>query len=105
MGLSMAMTRRARRRIMLLVVCIAVLSGFVTAAWYFRNAQKANEARVDRIEGLDDARAGRWPEALQKLSKAVAFNKDDLEALITLADARSRVSEANNRHFISAMKL
>ncbi|MBC01992.1 MAG: hypothetical protein CMJ34_01635 [Phycisphaerae bacterium] len=99
------MTRRARRRILLLLVFLVGLSGLVTAAWFLRSSQKVSEARLMRVSGMEDAEAGNWSSALRKLSKAVAYDKEDLEALIVLADARSRVPEVNNRHFVTAMSL
>ena len=47
---------------------------------------------------LDMLKKGSEPAALPQLALAVSRDNDDLEALVRLADARSRVPEVNDRH-------
>ena len=101
----MKITRRARRRIILLFTCLFVGTGILLSAWYVRKVQKENAAVQARVEGLAAAEEGDWALALGSLSRAVAFDKFDIEALISFAEARSRIPQENNRHFARAMNL
>ena len=84
---------------------LAVLMTGLSVAWYARTAQKETEAKEARIAGLAAAEEGDWPLALRKLSRAVAQDKSDFEALLVFAEARSRVPEVNNRHLATSMNL
>lgn len=99
----MALTRRARRRLFILVTVLLVVVGLGVGTWFVQQSIKDARAIEARSAGLAAAAAGDWEAAMRELGLAVARDQDDLEALLVFAEARSRVPEPNNRHLITAM--
>ena len=101
----MNITRRAKRRLSLLLIIGLALGVLVTGGWFLRQQLKDSRAESARIDGLAAASRGAWKEALPNLSIASARYKDDLECLLMLAEARSRVPQPNSTHITSAQGL
>ena len=98
----MPLTRRARRRLTLMSLLLVVFGCAVSGVWWLRQIQKDAAATEAREAGLALFEKGAWAESLPQLALAVSRDNDDLEALVRLADARSRVPEVNDRHISTA---
>ncbi len=100
----MRLTRRGKRRLVVLVVvtafvCIGGATTFTLRLWY-----RTHLAARARENGLLAHSQGQYERALGELSYALSRSKADLEALLAFADSRSKVFEVNNRHLVSAVK-
>lgn len=98
----MPFTKRARRRLFLLASIGLVGVVVVFAAWNLQQWRKNSMASTARAEGLAAAEVGDWPEAMARLRLAVSRDKEDGEAVLALAEARSRIPSENNGHFSTA---
>ncbi|MEC8320748.1 MAG: tetratricopeptide repeat protein [Planctomycetota bacterium] len=98
----MPLTRRARRRLTLMSLLLVVFGCAVSGVWWLRQIQKDAAATEAREADLALFEKGAWAESLPQLALAVSRDNDDLEALVRLADARSRVPEVNDRHISTA---
>ena len=100
----MAITVRARKRLLLLAVLGVVLGVFGTGAWFVRQVLRDRNADISREEGIALWEAGEYEEALPKLSIAATRDGKDSELLVIFADARSRVPAPGGKHLLSAMR-
>ena len=101
----MALTKRARRRLVLLAGIGVLLVTGAAALWGIQKSLKNSRATVARTQGLADAANGNWGDALANLSLVVANNKTDLDAILAFAETRSQVPAVNGRHLQSALNL
>ena len=101
----MPMTRRARRRLILLfgLGVISVVGSL--GLWNIQKTIKDGRAAQARKDGMAAAANGDWQEALPDLSLAVGRKKDDLDALLMLAETRSQIPAISGRHIRSALNL
>jgi len=99
----MAVSKRARKRILLLLVVAVVLVVGVGAAVQWRQASRATKLAEAREEGLALYEQGDWEGAMSRLSPVASANQSDAEALTALADSRQRVPLESGRHLASAI--
>ena len=101
----MPLTRRAKRRLILLfgLGVIAVVGSL--GLWNIQKMIKDGRAAQARKDGMAAAANGNWQEALPDLSLAVARKKNDLDALLMLAETRSQIPAVSGRHIRSALNL
>jgi len=97
------MTKRAKRRVALLIVFVIVLAGAAAAALQWRQASRAQNAAEARAEGLELYERGEWEPALRRLNDMGAPLRDDPVAMAALADARRRVPLESGQHIVSAV--
>jgi len=94
----MRMTKRGRRRLLVLFAIVAVLVGGVYAYKSLRAVSRARVAEQSREQGMALYEQGEYEKAMPLLSSAVARDKKDLEALLAFGDCRTRISTPNGRH-------
>ena len=101
----MRLTKRGRKRLIIVGAVLGVLAigGGVTVA--LRGVYKSRVAERAREDGLTAYAAGDYEAALLPLSNAVSYRKDDLDAVLAFADARSRIVQVNGDHHRSAVML
>ena len=98
----MARSNRAKRRLTLLGILLgsAVVAGAGSYAgvtwWRARGVAQARVAGYERFE------AGEYEAALDLLSRYVAKNREDVDALLKLARCRAEVPSPNQRHLVDA---
>ena len=97
------MTKRGRNRILVLLGCLLVGTTAIVVASKLRQASKQQMAVEARRIGFEAAGRRDWPSALESISRSVAFDKSDLEAIVMLAEARRRVPLDDGRHLVGAM--
>ena len=101
----MAITQRAQRRLILLVLVFSFLAVFVLLASTARNFIRARNASDARVEGMALFEQGKYKESLPKLSMAVASDKKDAELVATLAEARSKVASPGGKYLTTAIDM
>ena len=101
----MAITQRAQRRLILLVLVFTFLAVVVLLASIGRNYIRDRNASDAQIEGLALFEEGKYKEALPKLSMAVAADKKNARLLATLAEARSRVVTPGGKYLNTAIDM
>lgn len=99
----MALNRRAKKRLGLLLVIVVFLCAIGGVAWLGRQFIRDRNAAYAREEGLSLWEAGDFEKALPRLSSAVSRNQDDVDLLIAFAETRSRVPLPGNRNVITAI--
>ncbi len=101
----MRLSRRGKRRLMVISAMVA-LGGAGVSVWRgVRTAQIQRLASEARIEGIKAYSDGDYATALGKLSYYLTHRKDDLEALLALAEVRAKLPEPNARHLMEAVGL
>ena len=101
----MALNRRARRRLSLLLVVVILISAIAGIGWLGRQILRDRNAAYAREEGLSLWEAGNYEEALPRLSTAASRNKGDVDLLVAFAETRARVPLPGNRNLLSAIKI
>lgn len=99
------MTRRGRRRLLILLVLLALAGVSLAGAWAWRTHQRDLRLAEHRAAGLAAYEQGEHARALPHLGSYVGRVKDDREALLALADSRRRIPEPNGRHMRSAIAI
>ena len=100
----MAITIRARKRLLLLGLLTVAVFTFGIGAWYVRQVIRDRNADLSRAEGIALWEEGRYAEALPKLSVAASRDSSDPELLVIFADTRSRIPAPGGKHLLSAMR-
>ena len=100
----MAITLRARKRLILLTALVMMLSVFITGAWFLRQWIRNNNVESAKIQGLELWEAHEYEDALPLLSLAVTYDKTNTELLVALAETRSRVFAPNGKHLSAAVR-
>jgi tetratricopeptide (TPR) repeat protein len=98
----MARSNRAKRRLTLLGILLgsAVVAGagsYAGVTWW-----RARGVAQARIAGYERFEAGEYEAALDLLSRYVAKNREDVDALLKLARCRAEVPSPNQRHLVDA---
>ncbi len=98
----MARSNRAKRRLTLLGILLgsAVVAGagsYAGVTWW-----RARGVAQARIAGYERFEAGEYEAALDLLSRYVAKNREDVDALLKLARCRAEVPAPNQRHLVDA---
>jgi len=99
----MAVSKRARKRIVFLLVVVVAAAGVIAGALQWRQSSRAAKVEVARDRGLELYREGEWAEAMQQLSFAATALRQDSEVLTALADCRRRNPLESGRHIPSAI--
>lgn len=97
------MTRRGKKRLLILLSLIALLGTAAGGAYFVREARRAQRAAEAYRDGMAAYDEGRWEDSLRGLGKSLSEHRGDPEVLYRLADVRRRVPAENNRHVISAI--
>ncbi len=100
----MRLSRRAKRRALVLTMVIGV---GVCGIWGWRvtrNAQIERLVTEARIQGMEAYSDGDYETALGRLSYYLTHRKHDVEVLLAFADARSKVPSVNNGHLREAVQ-
>ncbi|MCC6907860.1 MAG: tetratricopeptide repeat protein [Phycisphaerales bacterium] len=97
------MTRRGKKRLLILVGITALLGGAATGAYFVREARRAQQIAQAYAEGMAAYDAGDYENALRGLGKALSEHREDPEVLYRVADARWHVPVENNRHLGAAI--
>lgn len=92
----MAMSRGRKRKLALAVVLVAGVAG-VGGLYVAQQTLKAQRLARDHEEGMAAYEQGRYEEALQRLSRFVARDKTDPDALLAYADSRREVPTEGNQ--------
>ena len=98
----MAMSRRAKKRLVILVVAAAGLAVAFGGAVTLRKVGRARAVEQARGEGIEALEAGRYFIAADRLGRYVARNRDDGEMVLKFVEARRRAPMANARHLLIA---
>ncbi len=98
----MAMSRRAKKRVTILVVAVAGLAITVGSAFVLRKTGKARAIERARVEGLESFEQQDYVRATDLLGRYVNVNRDDGEMILKFVEARRRAPQVNARHLITA---
>lgn len=98
----MAMSRRAKKRLVILVVAAAGLAVAFGGAVTLRKVGRARAVQQARVEGLEALEAGRYFIATDQIGRYIARNRDDGEMVLKFVEARRRAPMANARHLLIA---
>ncbi len=99
----MAVSKRARKRIVFLLVVAVAAAAVIAGALQWRQASRAAKVTEARDRGLELYREGEWAAAMQQLSFAATSLRRDSEILTALADCRRRNPLESGRHIPSAI--
>jgi len=99
------LTKKGRKRLLLLCLgCVAIMvlgvGAFAAREWY-----RDGKARAALDRGMAAYEDGRYRDALPDLGRYFSRYRDDVDAILALADARSKVPEDDGRHLSSARRL
>lgn len=97
------MNVKARTRLIVLLVVIALIAGGAYGFYRFRQRQIALQYAALKVDGMNAARAGDYETAISKLREYLVRFKDDPEALNVYVDVRPRVESEGNAHIREAM--
>ncbi len=99
----MALSSRARKRIVLLLVAVVVIGAGLAVALQWRRASIVQESAEARERGLELHRQGDWEPAMRSLSRATRHHRDDPEVMVALAESRLNVPLESGRHISNAI--
>lgn len=97
------MTRRGKKRLLTLIIIVAVLGAATTAAYFVREARHAQQLVEAYHDGMAAYDVGDYANALRGLGKSLSEHRDDPEVLFRIADARRHVPIENDRHVQAAI--
>ncbi len=97
------MTKRGIRRLIILIVVLALGAGAIGGALMVRRSMNAEEIARAREQGMALYNAGELEAALPLLGKYIGRVKTDPEVLIAFAECRQAVELPNERHFAQAI--
>jgi thioredoxin-like negative regulator of GroEL len=97
------MTKRGIRRLIILIVVLALGAGAIGGALMVRRSMNAEEIARAREQGMALYNAGELEAALPLLGKYIGGVKTDPEVLIAYAECRLRVPMPNNGHIPRAI--
>ena len=101
----MRLSRRTKRRLIVVAVATGVLVGGLGGWHLARKMQVRRLTAAARVDGMAAYRNGDYGTALTKLSYYLAHQQDDLEALLAFAETRAQIPDVNNQHLVSAIGL
>ncbi len=99
----MRLTRRGKRRLILLSVILLIGSAGVFVFKSVGHAQQVRLLAAARVNGLAAYERGDYQATLDELKYYVQYQRDDVDVLLPFADARSRLPLANNKHLHEAV--
>src|SRR5690606_18713752 len=98
----MAMSRRAKKRVAILIVAVAGLAVAVGSAAALRKAGRARANERARVEGIEAFERGDYATATDRLGRYVNTNRHDGEMVLKFVEARRRSQQVNARHLTTA---
>ncbi len=99
------MRKSAKIKLAVLLAGVGVAGAATFAAYTVHNSRKAQQAIDAGAEGMRLYEAGEYERALPHLSRFVAHQREDVDALIALAESRRRVPQPNLGHIRFATRL
>lgn len=99
----MRLTRRGKRRLVLLLAILLFGSAGVYVFKALGHAQQQRLLTEARVNGLAAYERGDYQATLDELKYCVQYQRDDVDVLLPFADARSRLPLANNKHLHEAV--
>ncbi|MCZ6851080.1 MAG: hypothetical protein O7F17_05510, partial [Planctomycetota bacterium] len=99
----MRLTRRGRRRLILLLAILLIGSAGVFVFKAIGHAQQNRLLAAARVSGLAAYDRGDYQATLDALKYYIQYERDDVDVLLPFADARSRLPLANNKHLHEAV--
>src|SRR5688572_25781012 len=91
-----------RRLAILLAGCVVIAVVFWVLV-HFQDKARHERLMAERAAGMAAFEQGDYAEALPKLSKYVAREKDDPQALFAYGKSRARVEELSGKHIMESM--
>ena len=85
----MAMSRRAKKRAVILVVGVAGLAIGVSALFVMRTLNRERRANAALVEGLDAFERRDYAAATDQLGRYITRNRDDVEMILKYVESRS----------------
>lgn len=101
----MRLTKRGKKRLIILFLLMVVAVGGVAAFFLARSVYRDHLAQERLASGLAAYEDGEYGRAMSDLNYYYSRNNDDMAVLLKIAAARARVVEVNNRHVASAIRL
>ena len=99
----MRLTRRGKRRLILLLAVALIGSAGVFVFKAIGHAQQKRLLAAARVSGLAAYDRGDYQATLDALKYYIQYERDDVDVLLPFADARSRLPLANNKHLHEAV--
>lgn len=94
----MAMSRRAKKRLVFLVIVVGGAAVALGGAVALRNSGRAQAVQDAKVEGLAAFERGDYLAATDLLGRYVSKNRGDGEMVLKFVEARRRTPMANARH-------
>lgn len=99
----MAMSRRAKKRILVLVLLVIGAGVALGSAVALRKAGRARALEQARVEGLEAFEQGDYRRATNLIGLYVNTNRDDGEMVLKFVEARRRTPDVNAKHLLTAI--
>ncbi len=99
----MRLTRRGKRRLVLLLAVALIGSAGVFVFKAIGRAQQSRLLAEARVSGLAAYDRGDYQATLDALKYCIQYDRDDVDVLLSFADARSRLPLANDKHLYEAV--
>jgi tetratricopeptide (TPR) repeat protein len=101
----MSIRSKTKKRLLILLVALAVVGGVVTWVTMARMAEVRRSIERARVDGMAAAKAGDHVKALNLLSRYLRDHKNDVDALYDYAVARREIPAPQGKNFLEAMGL
>ena len=97
------MTKRAKKRLLFLVVTVAIVVLVAVVARSMQQSARDADAARRLTSGVEALDRGDYETALSDLSLALIRYPDDVDALLGFAEARRHVPDENGRHLARSL--
>lgn len=101
----MPLSKRARRRLLLLSILAVVVAGGTAGAYAFYRIQSQRNFENALARGLEASRAGDHAEVLKTLGPLLRRLNDNHEVVFAVASSRYAVPEQDDGHLLPALRL
>ena len=101
----MALTKRARKRLLLLIVIVGVAGALLAGVRLLQEKIRDDRAEIARERGIEAMQNGDWDTAIVELRLVVSRDNRDIEAILMLAEARLQVPAQNSQQLQRTMNL
>lgn len=88
----MRRSKRGRRRLLVAVASLAVVVGGYFIVQQVQSVQRHRNVDVARAAGLEAVERGDYRTALEKLSYVITHRKNDIDVVMSFADARAKLA-------------
>jgi tetratricopeptide (TPR) repeat protein len=96
------LSRRAKRRLIVLIGTGAILCAGAVMFRAIQSAQRQSMIAQSRVDGLRAHDVGDFRLALERLAYFIQFDKSDVEVMLAFADARQHIEQSNGQHLFEA---